>query len=243
MLPRAGKTELANRGTLYLADIDRAGMRIHEKILRLLTTKTISPVGSDREIVIDVRLVASSTSRIDEPAGEGKFLRSLRDALQPGLIRIPPLRERAEDIPLLLHHYLFEANRERKKPLRGFSEAALSALTAYPWPENIRELVELVNHISSRKRQGSVVDATDLPTEILYGRRRKAAADESPSAKPPLDVREAIKDLDRQMLKQALALSDGDRDRAAALLNIEVPTLEKLIRESGIEEDAPKGPP
>jgi DNA-binding NtrC family response regulator len=243
MLPRPGKTELANRGTLYLSDIDRAGMRIHEKILRLLTTKTISPVGSDREIVIDVRLVASSTSRIDEPAGEGKFHRSLRDALQPGLIRIPPLRERAEDIPLLLHHYLFEANRDRKKPLRGFSEAALSALTAYSWPENIRELVELVNHISSRKRQGSVVDATDLPTEILYGRRRKAATDESPSAKPPLDVREAIKDLDRQMLKQALALSDGDRERAAALLNIEVPILEKLMRESGIEEDAPKGPP
>src|SRR5512134_3421326 len=134
MLPRAGKAELAGRGTLYLSDIEKAGTRIQEKILRLLTTKTVSHVGSDRDIEVDVRLVASSASPIDPLAEKGKFLRELRDALQPGLIRFPPLRERAEDIPVLLHHYLFESNRKRKKPLRGISEAAMSALTAYPWP-------------------------------------------------------------------------------------------------------------
>jgi len=236
MLPRPGKAELAGRGTLYLADIDRVGTRIQEKILRLLTTKTVSPVGGSREIESDVRLVASSSSCVGDLSERGKFLRTLRDALHPGLIRLPPLRERTEDIPLLLHHYLFESNRERKKPLRGFSEAALSALAAYPWPGNVKELVELVNHISSRKRQGSVVDAADLPTEILYGRMRKAPMDDSPPAKPPPDIREAIKDLDRQMLKQALALSEGDREKAAALLNIELAVLEKLMRESGVEK-------
>jgi DNA-binding NtrC family response regulator len=237
MLPRAGKAELASRGTLYLADIENAGTRIQEKILRLLTTKTVSHVGSDRDIEVDLRLVVSSTSPIDGQAEKGKFLRALRDTLQPGLIRIPPLRERAEDIPLLLHHYLFESNRKRKKPLRGVSEAALTALTAYPWPENVGELAELMRSISSRKRQGSVVDAADLPTEILYGRRRKAATDESPAAKPPPDIREAIKDLDHQMVRQALALSEGDREKAAALLNIEVAVLEKLMREGIVEEE------
>jgi len=235
LLPRPGKAELAGHGTLYLADIDKAGMRIQEKILRLLTAKTISPVGSSREIESDVRLVASSTSRAGDPAENG-VLRTLRDALHPGLIRLPPLRERTEDIPLLLHHYLFESNRGRKKPLRSFSEAALSALTAYPWSGNVEELVELVNRISSRKRQGSVVDAADLPTEILYGRMRKAPMDDSPPAKSPPDIRESIKKLDRQMLKQALALSEGDKEKAAALLNIEVASLEKLMRESGVEE-------
>jgi DNA-binding NtrC family response regulator len=140
---------------------------------------------------------------------------------------------------LLLHHYLFESNRKRKKPLRGVSEAALSALTAYPWPGNVRELAELVSSIASRKKQGSVVDAADLPTEILYGRKRKAAMDESPAAKPPTDIRDAIKDLDNQMVKQALALSEGDREKAAALLNIEVAVLEERMREGGVEEEPP----
>src|SRR3989304_5188634 len=111
---------------------------------------------------------------VGDRSESGKFLRALRDALHPGLIRLPPLRERTEDIPLLLHHYLFESNRERKKPLRGFSEAALSALTSYSWPGNVEELVELVNLISSRKRQGSVVDAADLPPENLDGRTPQA---------------------------------------------------------------------
>jgi DNA-binding NtrC family response regulator len=241
-LPRAGKAELAGRGTLYLADIDKAGTRIQEKILRLLARKTLSPVGSDRDIEVDVRLVASTAPRIDERTEGGTFLRALRDALKPGAIRLPSLRERAEDIPLLLHHYLFEANRERKKPLRGISEAALSALTSYPWPGNVRELVQLVRGISSRKRQGSVVDAADLPTEILYGRRGKAAMEESTAAKPPPDVRETIKDLDHQMVKQALALSGGNKEKAAALLNIEVAVLENLMREGAVDVDARGGP-
>jgi DNA-binding NtrC family response regulator len=242
MLPRPGKAELAGGGTLCIADIDTAGTRIQEKVLRLLTAKTISPVGSSREIEVDVRLVATATSRIDDRAEARDFLRELRDALRPGLIRLPSLRERPEDIPLLLHHYLFESNRDRRKPLRGFSEAALSALTAYPWPGNVGELAGMVASISSRKKQGSVVDATDLPAEVLHGHgRKRKAAEGSPAAKPPPDIREAIKDLDRQMIRQALALSEGDREKAAALLHIDVAVLEKVIRESGAGTDGEEG--
>ncbi|NJD63073.1 MAG: sigma-54-dependent Fis family transcriptional regulator [Deltaproteobacteria bacterium] len=234
LLPRSGKAELADRGTLYLADIDGTGLPTQEKILRLLTEKTVTPVGGSRDIEIDVRLVASAAASLEEAAGGGSFLPALRDALLPGRIHLPPLRERIEDIPLLLHHYLFEGNRMRKKPLRGFSDAAIAALTGYPWQGNVRELVEVVSYIAGKKRQGSVVDAADLPAEIWYGRSRPAPAGEPPS-KPIPDIREAIQDLDRQMLRQALALSDGDPERAAALLNLDVAVLEKLMRETGIE--------
>ncbi|HEY7528287.1 MAG TPA: sigma-54 dependent transcriptional regulator [Candidatus Deferrimicrobiaceae bacterium] len=234
LLPRPGKAELADRGTLYLADIDRTGLSTQEKILRLLTARTVTPVGDDREIEVDVRLVASATAGMEESAGKGTVLPALRDALLPGRIHLPPLRERIEDIPLLLHHYLFEGNRVRKKPLRGFSDAAIAALTGYPWQGNVRELVDLVNGIAAKKRQGSVVDAADLPAEVWYGRSRPSPGG-VPPAKPAPDIREAIQDLDRQMLRQALALSDGDRERAAALLNLDVAVLEKLIRETGIE--------
>ena len=99
----------------------------------------------------------------------------LYEGITPGVIRVPALRDRTEDIPLLLYHFLFEDNRTRKKPLRGFSQTAIGALTAYSWPGNVRELVELVKSISERKKQGSVVDAADLPTDILYGRKGKQA--------------------------------------------------------------------
>jgi DNA-binding NtrC family response regulator len=234
LLPRSGKAELADRGTLYLADVDRAAISTQEKILRLLAEKTFTPVGDNRDIEIDVRLVASAAAGTEDSAGREPFLPALRDALLPGRIHLPPLRERAEDIPLLLHHYLFEGNRMRKKPLRGYSDAALAALTGYPWRGNVKELVDLVSGIAAKKRQGSVVDAADLPAEIWYGRGRAAPAGDPP-AKPAPDIREAIQDLDRQMLRQALALSDGDRERAAALLNLDVAVLEKLMRETGIE--------
>ena len=236
MLAHAGKAELANHGTIYLADIDRAAVPIQEKILRLLTTKTLSPVGSEADVEIDVRLVASSTADIESLAGKGKFLEDLRDALLPGLIRLTPLRERAEDIPLLLHHYLYEANRDRKKPLRGFSEAAVSALSAYSWPGNIRELIELVRSISSRKKQGTLVTVADIPPDILYGRKRRGVPDESWAAPSPPDLLDTIEDLDKQMVLQALALADGDKEKAAGLLHIEVTALDELMREKGVEE-------
>lgn len=230
-LPRPGKIELANQGTVYLSDIDKADKKIHEKIMRLLAAKTISQIGSSHETEVDVRLIVSSASDVEKLASKGKFPVELLDLLRPGRIPLSPLRERTEDIPLLLNHHLFEGNRERKKPLKGFSEAAMKALVAYAWPGNVRELVDLVKSVSIRKKQGTLVDAADLPSEIIHGRSRKAAPGHSATAKPLPDVRDAVVALDRQMARQALALAYGDREKAAALLQIEVEALEKLIQE------------
>jgi DNA-binding NtrC family response regulator len=88
-------------------------------------------------------------------------------------VRIPALREHLEDVPLLLHHFLQEANRERKKPLRGFTSSALSALEMYDWPGNVRELRDLVRAVAGKKKQGTMIDATDIPPEILYRNLRR----------------------------------------------------------------------
>ena len=235
VLPKAGKMELADHGTIFLADIGEAGPGVQERLLRLLETKTLSPVGSDRNVEVDVRLVASSTTNLEDAVQKGKFLGGLRERLAAGTISVSPLRERADDIPLLLHHFLYEANRDRKKPLRGFSEAAIAALAAYPWPGNTKELKELVRAISGRKKQGTVVDAADLPPEILYGRRRKRAPEARPSepAAPAIDA--AIEDLEKPMVLQALALAEWDRERAAELLHIDTNALEDLMRRHKIE--------
>ena len=167
-VPYSGKIELANHGTLYLADFAEAGRTVLERIDRFLADKTMVLGGGTEPVPLDIRLIASSAVPVEELARRENVPPALLKALEPGTVRIPALREHLEDVPLLLHHFLQEANRERKKPLRGFTTSALSALETYLWPGNVRELRDLVRAVAGRKKQGTMIDATDIPPEILY---------------------------------------------------------------------------
>ena len=172
-VPHSGKMELANHGTLYLADFAEAGREVLERINRLISDKTMIPDGGKEPITLDVRVIASSAVPPEELVRRGNVPPALLKALEPGIVRIPPLRDHLEDVPLLLHHFLQEANRERKKPLRGFTSSALSALETYDWPGNVRELRDLVRAIAIKKKQGTMIDATEIPPEILYRNLRR----------------------------------------------------------------------
>ncbi len=172
-VPHSGKMELANHGTLYLADFAEAGREVLERMDRFLADKTMAPDGGKEPIALDIRVIASSAVPMEELARRENVPPTLLKALDPGIVRIPALREHIEDVPLLLHHFLQEANRERKKPLRGFTSAALSTLESYDWPGNVRELRDLVRAVADRKRQGTMIDATDIPPEILYRNLRR----------------------------------------------------------------------
>ncbi len=167
-VPYSGKIELANHGTLYLADFAEAGRKVLERIDRFLADKTMVLGGGTEPVALDIRLIASSAVPEEELARRENVPPTLLKALEPGIVRIPALREHLEDVPLLLHHFLQEANRERKKPLRGFTTSALSSLETYRWPGNVRELRDLVRAVAGRKKQGTMIDATDIPPEILY---------------------------------------------------------------------------
>jgi len=171
--PNSGKVELANHGTLYLADFAEAGREVLARLDRLLGDKTMVPDGGKDPIAPDVRIIASSAVPVEELARRENVPPTLLHALEPGVVRIPALREHIEDVPLLLHHFLQEANRERKKPLHGFTSSALSALEKYDWPGNVRELRDLVRAIAGKKKQGTMIDATDIPTTILYRNLRR----------------------------------------------------------------------
>ena len=172
-VPHSGKMELANHGTLYLADLAEAGREVLERMDRFLADKTIVPGGGTEPISLDVRVIASSAVPVEELARRGNVPPAMLKALEPRIVRIPALREHLEDVSLLLHHFLQEANRERKKPLRGFTSSALSALETYDWPGNVRELRDLVRAIAGKKKQGTMIDATDIPPEILYRNLRR----------------------------------------------------------------------
>jgi len=172
-VPYSGKMELANHGTLYLADFAEAGREVLERMDRFLADKTMVADGGSEPIALDIRVIASSAVPAEELARRGNVPPTLLKALEPGIVRIPALREHLEDVPLLLHHFLQEANRERRKPLRGFTSSALSALETYDWPGNVRELRDLVRAVAGRKRQGTMIDATDIPPGILYRNLRR----------------------------------------------------------------------
>ena len=172
-VPHSGKMELANHGTLYLADFAEAGREVLERVDRFLADKTVVPEGGTEPITLDIRVIASSAVPAEELARRGNVPPTMLKALEPRIVHIPPLREHIEDVSLLLHHFLQEANRERKKPLRGFTPSALSALETYDWPGNVRELRDLVRVISGKKKQGTMIDATDIPPEILYRNLRR----------------------------------------------------------------------
>jgi len=172
-VPHSGKMELANHGTLYLADFAEAGRKVLERMDRFLADKTVVPDGGAEPIALDVRVIASSAVPVEELARRGNVPPTMLKALEPRIVRIPALREHLEDVPLLLHHFLQEANRERKKPLRGFTSSALSALETYDWPGNVRELRDLVRAVAGKKKQGTMIDATDIPPEILYRNLRR----------------------------------------------------------------------
>ena len=172
-VPHSGKMELANHGTLYLADFAEAGQEVLARMDRFLADKSMVPYGGTEPVLLDIRVIASSAVPADELARGGNVPPTLLKALEPGIVRIPPLREHLEDVPLLLHHFLQEANRERKKPLRGFTSSAITALERYEWPGNVRELRDLVRAIAGKKKQGTMVDATDIPPEILYRNLRR----------------------------------------------------------------------
>jgi DNA-binding NtrC family response regulator len=169
----SGKMELANHGTLYLADFAEAGREVLGRMDRFLADKTIVPGGRTEPIELDIRVIASSVVPVEELARRENVPPTLVKALEPGIVRIPALREHLEDVPLLLHHFLQEATRERKKPLRGFTSSALSALETYDWPGNVRELRDLVRAVAGKKKQGTMIDATDIPPEILYRNLRR----------------------------------------------------------------------
>ena len=171
-LSRPGKMELAHHGTLYLADLGEAGRGILERLEQVLVAQEVPASGGGKDTAPDIRLVASTAVPIDELARRGNVPPAMLRALSAGAVRIPPLRERREDVPLLLHHFLLEANRERKKSLRGFTPAAISILESYEWPGNVRELRDFVSAIAARKKQGTMVDASDIPPEIIYRRIR-----------------------------------------------------------------------
>jgi two-component system, NtrC family, response regulator GlrR len=156
--PRRGHFQLASGGTLLLDEIGEMPLALQSKLLRAIEEKKITPIGAERPIDIDVRFIATTNQDLREAVERGAFRRDLFYRLSVFPLRVPPLRERVEDIPPLAAHFLVESARRCKKNVRRFGPAALDALVRYPWPGNARELENLVERAVITARDEVIAD-------------------------------------------------------------------------------------
>ncbi|RMH74513.1 MAG: sigma-54-dependent Fis family transcriptional regulator [Calditrichaeota bacterium] len=225
---KPGRFELADGGTLYLDDVDDIPLELQVKLLRALEEQEFERVGGTRTIRVDVRVVASTKADLKKLVAEGRFREDLYYRLNVFPIHLAPLRERREDIPLLVEHFCRELAPGRTV---HFRPEVLECLSNYAWPGNVRELRNVVERLIllSKDRE---VDLSHVPIEIL---QPNGVAPEVCLGQKPLNA--MLEDIEVNLLRQALQMSGGNQTRAAEMLGIPPSTLRTKMSKYGLKED------
>jgi two-component system NtrC family response regulator len=230
---REGKFELASRGTLFLDEIGDMSLATQAKVLRAMQNHRIERVGGREPIDIDVRILAATNVNLEEAVAAGRFREDLFYRLNVVTIEIPPLRERSEDIPHFVEHFLGRFNKTSGKAIRGVDADAMRALRAYGWPGNVRELENTIERAFLMCRD-SVIHLEDLP--------EKMTGASAPAGDPSFRLPEEgvnLEQVERDLILQALRKTGGNRTQAARLLGVTRRVLGYRMEKHGIggEED------
>ena len=233
---RIGKFEYANGGTLFLDEVGETPLDIQVKLLRVLEDRKVTRLGSNAEIPINVRLLAATNADLLGLVGEKAFREDLYYRLNVIRIRLPPLRDRRGDIPLLLDYFLRELTERYDKPVVGFTRRARTALMSYEWPGNIRQLRNVVERMVVLDTDG-LLDAGDLPEEVA-GLAPEEGDDSAPArgAGGGSDhlIGRPLSEVERFYAERALEVTGGKREDAAKLLGIGERTLYRKLKEWGL---------
>jgi DNA-binding NtrC family response regulator len=220
---REGRFESANGGTVFLDEIGEIGPEIQVKLLRFLETKSFERVGSTKTITVDVRLVAATNRNLEQMVREGKFREDLFFRLNVVRLTTPPLRERGEDIPLLLDHFVRQFSKENNYDPVQVEPGAMRHLQAYPWPGNIRELRNFAENAVVMRRGGKLTEF-DLEPKFR-GEAAPPPALATPTPPNPL----SIEDNEKRLVREALIKARGNRTAAAELMGISRRTLHRKL--------------
>ncbi|MHB8989239.1 MAG: sigma 54-interacting transcriptional regulator [Desulfobulbia bacterium] len=226
---RLGRFELANGGTVFLDEISEMSPMLQVKLLRVLQEKEFERIGGTKTISSDFRVVAATNRDLEQEVEAGRFREDLYYRLNVIPIEAPPLRERRQDIPLLVEHFVARFNRLRKKKIKGVSDEVMARLARYAWPGNVRELENMLERMVILAG-GDVLSVADLPERLLEA---GAAPVERLEALPEQGffLNEVLSDFEKRLILQALEQTDWVKNRAAKLLNVNRTTLiEKMKR-------------
>lgn len=237
---RAGKFETAHNGTIFLDEIGEMSPPLQAKLLRVLQEKSVTPVGGNRAIQVDARVITATNKDLDEEVSEGRFRSDLYFRLNVIPIRIPPLRDRRDDIPLLVEHFIAKYNRERGRALEGVRPESVDILRRYTWPGNVRELENLVERIVVLKGSGWL-EPSDIPEKIR--RAERFLGDAIPVlGETGLDIKSATEDFENALIRQALHLTAGNKNRAATLLGLKRTTFVEMLKRKSLDVGEAPGP-
>ncbi|MCR4428076.1 MAG: sigma-54 dependent transcriptional regulator [Caldiserica bacterium] len=222
-----GKFELADGGTVFLDEIGDMSLSLQAKVLRVLQDKTFMRIGGKEPVTVDVRVIAATNQDIEEMVRDGRFREDLYFRLNVCLLKIPPLRERREDIEELAYYFLEKYSQEYSREVKGFTPEAIEKLLSYSWPGNVRELENsIARAVASAKAQ--VLTPEDFPLS------------EKPPEKgeiPLIPLAKATEELEKRLIKEALEVSGGNQTQAARILQISRQTLSTKIKQYGIKVD------
>ncbi len=231
---RIGLIETASGGTLFLDEISELSPELQVKLLRVLEDRTIVRVGGSARIPVDFRLVAATNRNLERWVEDGKFREDLYYRLKVVTLTLPPLRQRPDDIPLLVQHFLEQFNRELGRQVKGVQPSVLGALKRYPWPGNVRELRNLLESLVLFAR-GEEITLEDLPAE--YRLPASVPSTSGGEWQPrPMD------EIEKEAILKTLQYTGGHRAKAAQLLGIGLRTLQRKLKEYG-ENVPPAGRP
>jgi DNA-binding NtrC family response regulator len=248
---KPGRFELAHGGTLFLDEIGEIPIEMQVKLLRVLQESEFERVGGIKTIKVDVRLVTATNRDLLQEIGAGTFREDLFYRLNVVPIHIPPLRERREDIPLLVDHFIAKFNERLRKQIESIDEDAISRLVAHPWPGNIRELENLMER-TVLFCEGPQIRVSDLPPEISHLApvslpQLMAAVGEEPARTTPAaealaasSLKEAVRvqteRVERELIQRALDETGGNVTQAARKLKISRKSLQTKMKEFGLRD-------
>ena len=232
---RKGLFEEANGSTIFLDEIGDMPLETQPKLLRAIELKEFKRIGENASRSSDVRIVAATNQNLLELIDEGRFREDLFARLEVITLVLPPLRERRDDIPLLIEHFLDKLCAEEGRPRPRLTEAALAALKDYGWPRNVRELEHVLTQATLFSTDG-VIDADRV--QIVPAASSKAVGDWLGTYAHGLTLREAREKLERDLILAALRDSRGNMTRAAEILGMQRPNLYRKMREFGIEPES-----
>jgi DNA-binding NtrC family response regulator len=246
---RQGRFEEANGGTLFLDEIGEMSLQAQVKLLRVLQDGEFTRVGGKQIVKTDVRVIAATNTDLETDALAGTFRKDLYYRLSVFPISLPPLRERVEDVNLLVYHFLDQYKEKSGRFVSGISKEAMRALVNYDWPGNVRELENAIERavIIASGRQ---IELADLPDAVSRGanggsgyirHERATAAINGNSTGIEIELPAAMDDIERRVIEATLEFTDGDKSRAARLLNIGRKTLYRKLEQFEAERDRSTG--
>jgi DNA-binding NtrC family response regulator len=233
---RIGRFELASGGSIFLDEISEMSPNLQVKLLRVIQEREFERVGGIKSIRADVRIIAATNKILEDEVAEGRFREDLYYRLNVIPLHLPPLRERTEDIPLLIKHFLEKYTNGKSPKKAEFNKKAIVALMRYRWPGNVRELENLVERMVVLC-DGPQIDAGDLPDRVLSG--ALPASSLVPHIDLPetgIDLSTTVNEFERSIIVQALNKSNWVKNRAAKLLHVNRTTLVEKIKKQKLQK-------